>query len=120
MPRPKRKKIEFTESSLNELLQEIYDDTHNIKAKISRLFNKWEIKVKDNGEIAAIGEQIIKLINLEAKNQDQKITLLKYLKDVVYKDGIKTKDDDEKEELSANDRSDLLRMVREEMKANGH
>jgi len=84
MARPKRKKLEFTEESVNMLLQEIYDESHNIKAKITRLFTKWETKVKESGEVQAIGDQIVKLIAAEAKNQDQKIMLLRYLKEVVF------------------------------------
>jgi len=84
MARPKRKRLEFTEDSVNKLLQEIYEDSHNQKAKITRLFNKWETKVKENGEVAAIGDQIVKLIAAEAKNVDQKIMLLRYLKEVVF------------------------------------
>ena len=84
MPRPKRKKIKFDEASVNGLFQEIYDDSHNIKAQITRLFTKWETKVKENGEVAAIGDQIVKLIAAQAKNQDQKIMLLRYLKEVVF------------------------------------
>ena len=87
MPRPKRKKLEFTEDSVNKLLQEIYDDSHNQKAKITRLFTKWEQKVKEGGEIQAIGDQIVKLIAAEAKNQDQKIMILRYLKEVVFEKG---------------------------------
>lgn len=82
--RPKRKKIQFTEESVNELLQEIYNDAHIQKAKITRLFTKWEAKIKETGEVAAIGDQIVKLIAAEAKNQDQKIVLLRYLKEVVF------------------------------------
>jgi len=85
--RPKRKKLEFTEDSVNKLLQEIYEDSHNQKAKITRLFTKWETKVKENGEVAAIGDQIVKLIAAEAKNVDQKIMLLRYLKEVVFDKG---------------------------------
>ncbi len=87
MARPQRKRLEFTEESANKLLQEIYDESHNIKAKITRLFTKWEQKVKEGGEIAAIGDQIIKLINAESKNQDQKIMLLKFLNDIVFANG---------------------------------
>lgn len=84
MPRPQRRKLTFNEESVNKLLQEIYDETHNIKAKLNRLFTKWEQKVKEGGEIAAIGDQIVKLIAAEAKNQEQKIMLLRYLKEVVF------------------------------------
>lgn len=87
MPRPRRKKLKFDEESVNDLLQEIYNDAHNIKAKITRLFTKWETKIKESGEVQAIGDQIVKLIAAEAKNQDQKIMLLKYLKEVVFEKG---------------------------------
>lgn len=114
MARPVRKKIKFNEDSVNELLQEIYDESFNIKAKIGRLFAKWEVKVKDGGEIAALGDQIIKLIAAEAKNQDQKIMLLKYLKDIVSeKNGNKVKESEEdKGEISSDRRNELLNMVK--------
>jgi hypothetical protein len=117
MPRPTRKKLQFTEESVNKLLQEIYDESHNIKAKITRLFTKWEAKVKESGEIAAIDDQIVKLIAAEAKNQDQKIMLLKYLKEVVFDmkssnggEGVK---DDETKTITADRRSELLNMVQD-------
>lgn len=121
MPRPKKKKIKFNdEDSMNELLQEIYDESHNIRSQIRRLFTKWETKVKENGEVAAIGDQIVKLIAAQAKNQDQKIVLLRYLKEVVFsKDtGSQTSSKDEKE-VSADDRNDLIQMVTDELGKRG-
>jgi hypothetical protein len=118
MPRPIRKKLEFNEVSVNKLLQEIYDESHNIKAKITRLFNKWETKVKESGEIAAIGDQIVKLISAEAKNQDQKIMLLKYLKEVVFDVKNNTGNDNSKSEetgsLTSDRRNELLVFIEEE------
>jgi len=119
MPRPKRRKLEFTEESVNKLLQEIYDESHNQKAKITRLFTKWEQKVKEGGEIAAIGDQIVKLISAEAKNQDQKIMLLRYLKEVVFdKDKPQTKETDGTENPSTERRNELLNFVRSEVEKN--
>jgi len=112
MARPKRKQLKFNEESVNKLLQEIYDESHNNKAVITRLFNKWEVKVKEAGEIQAIGDQVIKLIGAQAKNQEQKIMILKYLKEVVFdkKTDGKISDDDshEKKELSSARQSELL------------
>jgi hypothetical protein len=124
VPRPKRKKIDFTEESVNKLLQEIYDESHNIKAKINRLFTKWEIKVKETGEVAAIGDQIVKLISAEAKNQDQKIMLLKYLKEVVFdkkkSEGVAAGSDDSTDgEVSSERRNELLQMVQNELEEKG-
>lgn len=120
--RPTRKKIKFDEESVNELLQEIYNDTHNLKAKITRLFTKWETKVKETGEVAAVGDQIVKLIAAEAKNQDQKIMLLKYLKEVVFdakglgnNNKIDVNDSDEKGNVSTDRRNELLNFVQDEL-----
>lgn len=122
MPRPKRKQLKFDEESVNKLLQEIYDESHNIKSKITRLFTKWETKVKESGEVAAIGDQIVKLIAAEAKNQDQKIMLLRYLKEVVFDtkgSGSGNQNDtsstDEKGNVSTDRRNELLNFVQEEL-----
>lgn len=119
--RPKRRKLRFDEESVNDLLQEIYNESHNIKAKIARLFSKWETKVKETGEVAAIGDQIVKLIAAEAKNQDQKIMLLRYLKEVVFenKDGGSFNNgnnkSEERGEVSSDRRNELLNFVQEEV-----
>ena len=122
-PRPVRKKLKFDEESVNKLLQEIYDESFNIKAKITRLFTKWETKVKENGEVAAIGDQIVKLIAAEAKNQDQKIMLLRYLKEVVFNNtGTGNSNNetsvDEKGNVSKDRRNELLNFVQEEFEKN--
>jgi len=112
MARPKRKQLKFNEESVNKLLQEIYDESHNNKAVITRLFNKWEVKIKESGEIQAIGDQVIKLIGAQAKNQEQKIMILKYLKEVVFDkkiDGtVPSVDSDERNEMSSARQSELL------------
>ena len=118
MPRPVRKKLQFDNESVNKLLQEIYDESFNIKAKIARLFSKWETKVKEGGEIAAFGDQIIKLIAAEAKNQDQKIVLLRYLKEVVFENKSNSGDNSksqEKESITTDRKNELLTWVQEEM-----
>jgi len=118
MPRPQRKKLKFDEESVNKLLQEIYDESHNIKAKIARLFSKWETKIKETGEVQAIGDQIVKLIAAEAKNQDQKIMLLRYLKEVVFEKGVSSNSSsksDDNEVVSSDRRNELLKMVENEL-----
>jgi len=122
MSRPKRKQLKFDEDSVNKLLQEIYNESHNIKAKITRLYNKWETQVKETGEVAAIGGEIVKLIAAEAKNQDQKIMILKYLKEVVFEKNKEgggfqggSSSSGNNEILSTDRRNELLNFVEEEM-----
>jgi len=117
-PRPIRKQLKFDEESVNKLLQEIYNDSHNTKAKIVRLFTKWETKIKENGEIAALGDQIIKLLGVEAKYQDQKIMLLRYLKEVVFENKANSNNDSQQKEkgtTSSDRRNDLIAMVQDEI-----
>ena len=119
-PRPTRKKLKFNdEESVNKLLQEIYDDSFNIKAKITRLFTKWETKVKEGGEIAALGDQIVKLLGAEDKNQDQKIMLLKYIKEVVFENKSnntnETKKSDNDKDVSEDRRKILMKMIEDEL-----
>jgi len=120
MPRIKRKQIKFDEESANNLLQEIYNDSHNIRAKITMLFRKWEKYIDDESKIAVLGEQIVKLIQAEAKNQDQKILLLKFLKEVAYKD-VSNKEngqDDSTSGVISNERRNaLLNLVKNELEA---
>lgn len=111
MARPQRKKIKFDEESVNNLLQEIYNDSHIIRNRIVRLFTKWEAKVKENGEVQAIGEQIIKLINAESKNQDQKIVLLKILREVVFNNKNDINNNKDIEKVTDERRNELLEMV---------
>lgn len=116
MPRKKRHQFKFNEESVNKLLQEIYDDSHNIRSKIIRLFNKWETHATEGGEIAAIGDQIVKLITAEAKNQDQKIMLLKYLKEVVFNEQKEGKGKSGSEDkLDSDKKKELMKMVQEEV-----
>ena len=126
MARPVRRKLAFDEESVNKLLQEIYDDSHNLKAKITRLFNKWETKVKESGEIALIGDQIVKLIIAEAKNQDQKIMILKYLKEVVFENKVNggpnntPKTDGKDGDMTPERRNELLKMVEDGLERKGN
>lgn len=126
MPRPIRRKLTFDEESANKLFQEIYDESFNLKAKITRLFTKWELKIKEGGEIQAIGDAIIKLIAAEAKNQDQKLMLLKFLKEVVFDNSVKAgntvggvnsgtakSSSEESGDITSERRMELLNMVSE-------
>jgi|AntRauTorcE11898_2_1112593.scaffolds.fasta_scaffold02428_2 hypothetical protein len=110
MPRKKRHKFKFDQDSVNLLLQECYDDSRNTKAKIVALFNKWEQHATEGGEIAAIGDQIAKLLGAEAKNLDQKIVILRYLKEVVFEN---EKMQNNKTEVGDEVRNSLIKMVRD-------
>lgn len=123
MPRLKRKKmVANDETSLNDLIQEVYNDSHNIRSSIQSVLSKWEPKVKDEGNISAFGKEIVSLINALSKNQDQKINLLKILSEIRYRkngganivDTQKPKDGEET--ISDDAKSQLRKMIEEERK----
>ncbi len=119
MPRIKRNRIKFTEESLNSMYQEVYNDTFNFKAKVDSLISKWSIHIKDEGNIAALGKEIVALMNQIGKTNDQKIVLLKLLKDIVY--SVKNSETSNKSEtgqvsISADAKNELMRMAEEARK----
>lgn len=116
MPRPTKKKLDFTQDSLNQLIQEIYTDTYNVRSDIRVLLNKWSQMVNTGGEVAAIGKNIVDLIKVEVSNNEQKLVLAKYLKEVVYaadKDG--KIDNKSTPVLSGSDKSEILKRVKDVM-----
>ena len=122
MARIKRKSIVVNnEKSLNDLIQEIYNDAHQIRASIVSLFNKWNGMAKEAGEIAAFGKEVVSLINSLAKNQDQKIAMAKILSDILYKKNTNSGEDSKKKNIDDNDlsetaKSDLRKMIEEARK----
>lgn len=119
MPRKKRKKIEFTVDSVNDYMQEVYDDSFKMNSKINILFAKWESKVKEGGEIAAMGDQIVKLIAAMGKNQEHKIAILKILKDIVFVDKNSDTNNDGGEKTSQQEIAKLAEAAIEELKRDG-
>lgn len=122
MPRAKRKQIKFTEDSLNELYQELYNDTHNFKAEVRAILVKWTPYIKDEGNVAGMGKDIVNLMNAIARTNDQKIILVKILKDIVFaKKGIldqggNSNDNPEQITLSDEAKKELMRMADEARK----
>lgn len=85
MPRLTRKRIELNEQSVKDLMQETYNDAHQIRSTLIALFNNWNAKVKEQHDVAGIGKEIVALMNSLARNQDQKIALMKVLTEIVFK-----------------------------------
>ncbi len=119
MARIKRKTLEIDEKTFKALLQETYNDAHQIRSTIIALFNNWNSKIKEQGEIAATGKEVVALINALARNQDQKITLMKVLGDILYtknKTGNtadQSKSANTENELSEDAKGQLRKMIEE-------
>lgn len=119
MARIKRKVMNIDETTLKALMQETYNDAHQIRSTVIALFNNWNSKIKEQGEIAATGKEVVALINALARNQDQKITLMKVLSDILYNKNKTTTGSDQSKsatsqtELSEDAKSSLRKMIDE-------
>lgn len=119
MARIKRKQMNIDETTLKALMQETYNDAHQIRSTVIALFNNWNSKIKEQGEIAATGKEVVALINALARNQDQKITLMKVLSDILYNKNKTTTGSDQSKsstpqnELSEDAKSQLRKMIDE-------
>lgn len=115
MPRPKKKRLKLNEETVEKFMQEVYDDSFKLNSRINMLFNTWNAKVKDGGDIAAIGESIIKLITAMGKNQEQKIAILKILKDIVFVNK-QSGTDSEEDKINMDKFDELTKAALEELK----
>jgi hypothetical protein len=86
MSRITKKKLDFTKESMLEILQECYNETHNIRTDTILLLNKWKPKASEIGDIAMIGKQIIDLIDKREKILGKKVEVVKIMKDIIYND----------------------------------
>jgi len=111
MARLIRQKLKFDETSALKILQEVYNDTHNMRARITKLLNIWQNKIKETDDIAAIGANLTKLLAEESKMQDQKIVLLKVLKEVVFAVRDIKKDEEGQAQLSTEKRNEIIEMM---------
>jgi hypothetical protein len=122
MPRIKRKEMNIDEKTLKTLMQETYNDAHQIRSTVIGLFNNWNSKIKEQGEIAATGKEVVSLISALARNQDQKITLMKVLSDILYKNKTNNSESSKtttNETTLSEDAKSSLRLMIEEARAKG-
>lgn len=111
MPRNTRKKIEFTEDSSKDLLQEIYNETCDLKAKAIAAYNKQFVQAEDVSEIAMIGKITTEYLKIAEQALEKKLSVARMLKEIVFKDkanvdngsgkAIKLTEDDKKAFYSA-------------------
>ena len=84
MPRQiRQRKPKFDIETIDSMFGEIYNNTHNMQNIIARVRSKWETSTREPAEIAAIGDNLVKMIMAELKNYELKIKLLGVVKDGV-------------------------------------
>lgn len=120
MPRRSRIKVKFTEESVNEFLQEIYDESHILRTDITHLYNKWKTHVKEGADVAGIGKDIVGLLKARDNIIGRKVDLLKVVKDIVFKEkNVGKNTETDTPDISDTDKSKLLDAIQEQLSKNG-
>lgn len=70
-----RKKITIDEDTLQRILDECYQETNDLKTEISNIYTVWNTKIVEIGEIAAVGKDVVKLLDQRDKVIDKKLKI---------------------------------------------
>jgi len=94
MARPSRNKIKFDRESLENLFQEVYNDSYNLRGEISALLVGYKafLAEKDLTKTSIIAKDIANLLTLRENNNKSKIAILKLLTEIVYGEDKKSPD----------------------------
>lgn len=104
--RGRKQKLKIDEDTLQNLLDECYNDTNDLKAEILTLYQKWDVKVVEIGEFAAIGRDLIKLLDQKDKLLDKKLKIAQQIHQTITERNRlekMNKTEDEEKELSIPD-----------------
>lgn len=88
MARPKKKKLTLdSQESLQNLLQEIYNECFEQRSKAIYSYNKLMNKEDEITDIAMIGKVTSEYLKIANEAIEKKLSIARLLKDVIYKDG---------------------------------
>lgn len=83
--RSKKRKIEVSEDSMRELMQETYNDIVDEKNKAVTAYKRYTRDINDNTDIALVGRITNDLLKIIDQTINQKIKLIKIQSDILYK-----------------------------------
>jgi hypothetical protein len=81
--RGRKSKITIDEESLEKILDECYHETNDLKTEINNIYSIWNTKVVEIGEIAAIGKDIVKLLDQRDKVIDKKLKVAQQIHNII-------------------------------------
>jgi len=81
--RGRKNKITIDEESLERILDECYHETNDLKTEINNIYSIWNTKVVEIGEIAAIGKDIVKLLDQRDKIIDKKLKVAQQIHNII-------------------------------------
>ena len=83
----RKRKIDFTDSSIQELMQETYHEIVDTRNRALVAYKKFSKNIEENSDIAMVGRVTNELLKVIDNSIDKKIQLLKFQASVLYKSG---------------------------------
>ena len=77
MPRPKRKQVQLDKHSIEQILQESYNETCENRSKAVQVLNKQLRDVKDNNDIQQVGKVNNELLRIIDSSISKKLEIVK-------------------------------------------
>ena len=77
MPRPKRKQVHLDKQSIEQILQESYNETCENRSKAVQVLNKQLRDVKDNNDIQPVGKVNNELLRIIDSSISKKLEIVK-------------------------------------------
>ena len=115
MPRPKRKSVKLEKSSIEQILQESYNETCENRSKAIQVLNKQLRDVHDNTDIQQVGKINNELLRIIDSSIAKKLDIVKLQISLVKTDGtseVSTPD------LTDEDKQLIEKMIKESEKDN--
>lgn len=117
----RKRKIDFTDSSIQELMQETYHEIVNTRQLALVAYKKFSKNVDENVDIAMVGRVTNELLKIVDNSIDKKIQLLKFQASVLYKTGKNVEDikgGSSSTKLSEDDKKMVQDMLKEQKNEN--
>ena len=81
MPRPQKRKVELNPDSLKDLLQQIWSEADEQRTKAIFQYNKWNLDVRENTDIALVGKTNNELLKVIDGAIDKRIQVARLVND---------------------------------------
>ena len=83
----KKKKVDVTEESMKELMQETYNEIVDERNKALTAYKKYSKDINENHDIALVGKITNELLKIIDGTIEKKLRLIKIQSDIIYKNG---------------------------------
>lgn len=110
MPRPKRKSVKLDKGSIEEILQESYNETCENRSKAILVLNKQLRDVNDNTDIQQVGKINNELLRIIDSSISKKLEIVKLQVSLVKTDSVS---DTSTPELTDEDKELIEKMIKE-------